>query len=557
MPSFLPLDLTRRSFLKMAIAAAAETAPTGMQAVVKSRRPNILLILADDMGFSDIGCYGSEIDTPNIDGIAQRGLRFTQFYNNARCCPTRASLLTGLYNHQTGIGLMTADLHLPSYQGELNSECVTMAEVLKPAGYHTLMCGKWHVAHDDPEYLSDKRDWPLQRGFERYFGTIAGAGSYYDPYTLTQDNELIEPDEKEFYYTDAIARHASGLIREYAKKAEPYFMYAAFTAPHWPLHAQPEDIAKYRERYKGGWDRVREQRHERQIAMGIVDAKWPLTPRDADVPAWADAQNKEWEAERMAVYAAQIDRLDRGIGKLLEAVRESGKEEDTLIFFLSDNGGCAEELTSEWKLPYIPAKTRDGHPVRLGNDPQVMPGPEDTYQSYGKPWANASNTPFRLYKHWIHEGGIATPLIACWPRAIHRHNTLTPQTGHIMDFMATVADVGEASYPTTYHGNAILPMEGLSLRPILEGRQRKEHDEICWEHMGNRAIRQRNWKLVSRYPDRWELYDMEADRTEMQNLAEAQPERAAAMKSRWEAWADRCHVVPESDILRRQRTKAG
>ena len=370
MPSILPLDLTRRSFLKMAIAAAAETAPTRMQAVVKSRRPNILLILADDMGFSDIGCYGSEIDTPNIDGIAQRGLRFTQFYNNARCCPTRASLLTGLYNHQTGIGLMTADLHLPSYQGELNNECVTMAEVLKPAGYHTLMCGKWHVAHDDPEYLNDKHDWPLQRGFERYFGTIAGAGSYYDPYTLTQDNELIEPDEKEFYYTDAIARHASGLIREYTKKAEPYFMYAAFTAPHWPLHAQPEDIAKYRERYKGGWDRVREHRHERQIAMGIVDTKWPLTPRDADVPAWADAQNKGWEAERMAVYAAQIDRLDQGIGKLLEAVRESGKEEDTLIFFLSDNGGCAEELNSKWKLPYIPAKTRDGYPVRLGNDPK-------------------------------------------------------------------------------------------------------------------------------------------------------------------------------------------
>jgi arylsulfatase len=275
------------------------------------------------------------------------------------------------------------------------------------------------------------------------------------------------------------------------------------------------------------------------------------------VPAWADAKHKDWEAERMAVYAAQIDRLDRGIGRLLEAVRESGKEEDTLIFFLSDNGGCAEELTSQWKLPYIPAKTRDGEPVRLGNDPQVMPGPENTYESYGTPWANVSNTPFRLYKHWIHEGGIATPLIACWPRAIHGHNTLTTQTGHIMDLMATVIDVAEARYPKAYHGNAILPMEGLSLRPILEGRQRKEHDEICWEHMGNRAIRQGKWKLVSRYPDRWELYDMEADRTEMQNLAEAEPERAAAMKSRWESWAERCHVVQESDILKRQRSAAG
>jgi arylsulfatase A-like enzyme len=502
------------------------------------------------MGFSDLGCYGSEISTPNIDGLARQGIRFTQFYNNARCCPSRASLLTGLYPHQTGIGLMEQDQHRPGYEGELNSQCVTLAEALRPAGYRTLMCGKWHVTHNDRAHDDDKRNWPLQRGFDRYHGTIIGAGSYFDPAMLTDGNEFVEPDRKDYYYTDALADRAVSYIGEYAKKPEPFFLYAAFTAPHWPLHAFPEDIEKYRDRYKKGWDALRAERHERQVAMGIVDRKWPLTPRDPRVPAWVDAPNKEWEARRMAVYAAQVERLDRNVGRILAKLREAGVEDDTLVMFLSDNGACAEELTSSWKYRFTPEKTRDGRPVRLGNDPNVMPGPEDTYQSYGLPWANASNTPFRLYKHWIHEGGISTPLIARWPSRMKRTGTLTNQTGHIIDLMATCIDAGGAKYPSKYNGNDIRPLEGRSLAPVFEGKQREPHPAICWEHEGNRAIREGKWKLVSRYPREWELHDMEEDRTEMNDLAASDPKRVKAMAERWQRWADRCNVLPWEEVRR-------
>jgi arylsulfatase A-like enzyme len=539
--------MERRTFLK-ALAGGALAAGTGGPAWAAPRRPNIVVILADDMGFSDIGCYGSEISTPNIDGLARQGVRFTQFYNNARCCPSRASLLTGLYPHQTGIGLMEEDQRKPGYEGELNMQCVTLAEALRPAGYRTLMCGKWHVTHNDRAHDNDKHDWPLQRGFDRYYGTIIGAGSYYDPAMLTDGNEFVQPDRKDYYYTDALADRAVSYIGEYAKKAEPFFLYAAFTAPHWPLHAFPEDIGKYKDRYKNGWDALRAERHERQAAMGIVDRRWPLTPRDPRVPAWADAPNKEWEARRMAVYAAQVDRLDRNVGRILAKLRETGVEDNTLVMFLADNGGCAEELTPSWKYRFIPSKTRDGRPVRLGNDPNVMPGPEDTYQSYGLPWANASNTPFRLYKHWIHEGGISTPFIARWPLRMKRTGTLTSQTGHIIDLMATCVDVGGAKYPSKYNGNDIKPLEGRSLAPVFEGKQREPHPEICWEHEGNRAIREGKWKLVSRYPQEWELHDMEADRTEMNDLAASQPERVKAMAERWRKWADRCNVLPWDEV---------
>jgi arylsulfatase A-like enzyme len=259
----------------------------------------------------------AEVDLPHIDGLASHGVRFTQFYNNARCCPSRASILTGLYPHQTGIGSMETDQHQPGYRGELNMQCVTLAEALRPAGYRTLMCGKWHVCHNDKAHDNDKHDWPLQRGFEHYPGTIIGAGSYYDPAMLTNDNEPIEADRKKFYYTNAIADHAVKFIGEYAGKPEPFFLYTAFTASHWPLHAEPDDIAKYENQYRNGWDVLRMERHQRQIRMGLVDAKWPMTARDPRVPAWKDAPNKEWEMRRVAVYAAQVERLDRNIGRIL------------------------------------------------------------------------------------------------------------------------------------------------------------------------------------------------------------------------------------------------
>ena len=524
----------------------------------KHERPNIVLIMADDMGYSDIGCYGGEIRTPNLDGLAASGLRFTQFYNTARCCPTRASLMTGLYQHQAGVGHMMEDKGYESYRGDLNNRCVTIAEVLKLAGYSTYMSGKWHVTrYRGPE--GPKHNWPRQRGFDRFFGTIHGAGSFYDPCSLTRDNTQIPPDD-DFYYTNAISDNAVKYLREH-KADNPFFMYLAYTATHWPMHALPEDIARYKGRYDGGWDALRAERHKRMIEVGIVDEKWKLTPRDKTVPPWTEAKNKVWFARRMEVYAAMLDCMDQGIGRIVEQLKRSEKFDNTLIFFLADNGGCAEEYGSRGAikpdpLEDIPLKpmdknalqpdmqpkvTRDGRPVRTGRG--VMPGPADTYIAYGKPWANASNTPFRLYKHWVHEGGISTPLIAHWPARIKAHNELRRQPGHLIDIMATCVDVAEAKYPSEYKGNKVTPTEGKSLVPAFDNKP-IQREAIYWEHEGNRAVRQGKWKLVSRHPDKWELYDIEADRTELTNLAEKNPEKVEQLKALYESWAARCGVQP-------------
>ncbi len=525
----------RRSFLgSLAGAAGALAAPA-------AKRPNIIVIMADDMGFSDIGCYGGEIRTPNLDRLARRGVRFTQFYNTARCCPTRASLLTGLYPHQAGVGHMMEDRKLPGYRGDLNRQCVTIAEVLKPAGYRTLMCGKWHVTPVNPS----KHNWPLQRGFEHHYGTIHGAGCFYNPVTLTRDNEYVEPEGKDFYYTTALSRQAARFVEEYAPKPEPFFLYLSYTAPHWPLHALEGDIARYRGRYKPGWDALRQERHKRMIGMGLVEGRWPLTPRDPAAPAWNDAPDKAWEQRRMEVYAAMVDSMDQGIGQVLGALEKTKALDDTLILFLADNGGCAEELNPNWKGLHIPRTTRDGRPVRLGNIPSIMPGPEDTYQSYGIPWANASNTPFSLYKHWVHEGGIATPLIAHWPRGIQgQPGRLAHDPGHVIDIMATCVDAAGTKYPAEFAGRKITPLEGKSLLPVLHKGRREGHSEIYFEHEGNRAVRQGKWKLVSRHPGAWELYDLEADRTEMNNLASSQPAKARELLAKYEAWAERSNVAP-------------
>ncbi|MCD6304368.1 MAG: arylsulfatase [Planctomycetes bacterium] len=529
-----------------------------------AKRPNIVLIMADDMGFSDIGCYGGEIRTPNIDGLAREGLRFTEFYNTARCCPTRASLITGLYPHQTGVGHMMGDRHLPGYRGDLNRNCMTIAEVLRLAGYRTYMTGKWHVTRFiHPRTDADKHNWPLQRGFDRFFGTIHGAGSYFDPFTLTLDNTYIVPGSDHFYYTDAIADHAIEFITDHARhwRDRPFFLYVPFTSPHWPLHALPEDIARYKGRYHEGWDALRAERHERQIRMGIVRRQWGITPRDPVVPPWKDAPDKPWEERRMEVYAAQVDRMDQNIGRLLAALRKNGQTDNTLIFFLSDNGGCAEEYGSrgpirpapeklkglspmgkdELQTRMQPVKTRDGRPVRTGRG--VMPGPADTYISYGRAWANASNTPFRLYKHWVHEGGISTPLIVYWPGVIKRRGELYDQPGHLIDIMATCVDVAGATYPKHYKGNDIQPMEGRSLTPAFDGKT-IEREALYWEHEGNRAVRMGKWKLVALRGRPWELYDMDADRCELHNLADKKPDLVAKLSATWEAYAKRTHVFP-------------
>jgi arylsulfatase A-like enzyme len=524
-------------------------------------RPNILLILNDDMGYSDLGCYGGEIHTPHLDAMAAAGLRFTQFYNTARCCPSRASLLTGLYPHQADIGHMTGDDGVDGYLGDLSQNTVTMAEALKTAGYRTYMSGKWHVTRhiDGP-----KHNWPCQRGFDAFYGIITGAANYYHPLTLTRNNERIEASEEDYFLTDAISDEAVRQIREHANahSEAPFFQYVAYTAPHWPLHAHRDDIARYDGRFDEGWDALRRQRLVRMVEMGIIDEEWALTERDPRVGPWEDEPEKAWQTRRMEVYAAQVDRMDQGIGRIVQSLKDTDQWQNTLIVFLSDNGGCAEELsgqTAEWirnsgeKTGTL--TTRDGTAVRFGNRPDVMPGGEETYASYGIPWANVSNTPFRLYKHWVHEGGIATPLIAHWPAGITASGELRHQPAQLPDLMATFLDVGGASYPAERVGRPVQPCEGFSIVPAFADRS-TTRDVLYWEHEGNKAIRRGGWKLVRKYPGSWELYDMEADRTEMNNLASAQLAVVAELKTLYEAWAERCNVIPYAELLELRRRRS-
>jgi len=531
----MPFVLFCFSMLLPAVMPAAWSASEN----TTRQRPNILLIMADDMGFSDLGCYGSEIATPNLDRLAAGGLRFTQFYNAARCCPTRAALLTGLYPHQAGVGLMVGDHGLPAYRGFLSDRCVTIAEVLREAGYQTFMVGKWHVGEQRPH-------WPIDRGFEHYYGLITGGANYFDitktkapnvRRTMAIDDRPFVPTPGTFYMTDAFTDHAVRMLQKAAADDRPFFMYVAYTAPHWPLHAWPEDIARYRGKYMQGWDALRRQRYRKMLSMGLIRPEWALTPRDEIAPAWADVPNKEEMDAKMAVYAAQIDRMDQGIGRILQAVRQMGAEDNTLVMFLSDNGGCAEGG------PFGFDRRHNGLPV----------GGVDSYMSYGLAWANASNTPFRRYKHWTHEGGIATPLIVYWPAVIRKGGRITDQVGHIIDLMATCIDVAGASYPETFRGRPITPLEGKSLLPIFQGKRREPHAALFWEHEGNRAVRQGKWKLVSAYPGDWELYDLEADRTERHNLAAQYPDKVRALAALYEAWAERCGVRDPKTLPRAKK----
>jgi arylsulfatase A-like enzyme len=483
------------------------------------RRPNIVLILADDMGFSDLGCYGSEIDTPHIDALAKSGMRFTEFYNGARCCPTRAALLTGLYAHQTGVGHMVGDEGSPAYRGFLNEQCVTIAEVLRGAGYRTFMSGKWHVGQERPH-------WPLDRGFEHYFGLISGACNYFtlEPErVMARDNELYTPPREGFYMTDAFADSAVDFVRQCGREQQPFFLYLAFTAPHWPLQAWPSDIAKYRGHWMEGWDVLRQRRYRRMIDMGLIDARWTLSARTPEAHAWEEVEDKELRDLRMAVYAAQIDRMDQGVGRVLAALDAAGTRDDTLVLFLSDNGASAE----------TPRQTK--------ND--VAPGPRDSFMAYGRPWAMLSNTPFRFFKSYTHEGGIATPLIASWPDVVAAGG-LSPEVGHVIDIMATVLDAAGATYPESINGRSITRLEGLSLLPVLRGGKRAGHPALFWEHEGHRAVRQGEWKLVSLESAAWELYDLSADRTETNDLAARRADKVKELAALYDAWAKRCGVVP-------------
>lgn len=536
----------------LACIAAASFSYSNRNPAIK---PNVIIILADDMGYSDIGCFGSEIKTLNLDRLAQQGLRMTQFYNASRSCPTRASMLTGLYQHQAGMGDMVSDLGYPSYQGFLNDKCVTLAEVLKMSGYRTFMSGKWHVGGKPEAH-------PLKRGFERYFGLIDGAGSYFKPIAyrpnmkpvswMLDDSDFFPPDTG-FYLTDAIGDYALSFVKE-REKNEPFFLYMAFTAPHWPLQALPEDIQKYRGKYMMGWDKLREERYNRMRSMGIIGPSVKLSPRDARVPQWdtlPEEAKKMWDL-RMAVYAAMIDRMDQNIGRVINYLEKTGEMDNTLIIFLADNGACHESTRSQSEFLNLKGET----------------GTPDSFDAYEYPWANASNTPFRMFKHWVHEGGIATPFIAYYPKLI-KGDRIDSQTAHIIDIMPTVVELTGSSYPgkiveLTELENPekitekdIIPMEGVSLLPVFQAKKLQRKSPLFWEHEGNCAVRYGDWKLVSVYNNsagksiEWELYNMKEDRSELNNLSGKYPRKKSGMIEMYEKWATRAGVVSREQIDRR------
>ncbi len=514
--------ITRRSFLRAAGLGTAALAAPGVLALAapagtKDGRPNIVLIMADDMGFSDIGCYGGEIQTPNIDALAAGGIRFTQFHNNAKCNPTRATLLTGLYSQQIGEGWMRG--------------AATIGESLGEAGYRTIMAGKWHAPR-----------LPTDRGFDRYFGLADGCCNFFNPGKQRPgekapgrkwprwrrwgiENKSLSPytpKDKNFYTTDAFTDYAVKCLDQYANETKPFLLYLAYTAPHYPLHAWPEDIAKYRGKYMIGWDELRKRRYAKQLEMGLFDAKTcRMSPRDDKARAWADAKDKDAWDLKMAVYAAMIDRMDQNIGKVMAKLRQLGKADNTLVLFLADNGGCAETIH---KTPDIP--------------PGVMEG----YHTVDAPWANASNTPFRKYKATDYEGGACTPLIAYWPKRITKGGRITRQLGHIIDIVPTCLAVAGAEVPTTFAGKPVLPPEGVSLAPLLtgEGKDFPAREPIFCSYGGYRAMWQGKWKIIARGKAQWELYDMSADRTELDDLAGKYPDRVKEMSAAYDAWRKRC-----------------
>jgi arylsulfatase A-like enzyme len=572
-----------RLLVTLCILALCTSAST-LQAQSKAKKgaPNIILIMSDDMGISDIGCYGSEIKTPVLDGLASNGVRFTQFYNTARCCPTRASLMSGLYPHQAGVGHMMDDRGHEGYAGNINTSCMTIAEVLKTAGYSTYMAGKWHITRHTSETGGKTFNWPCQRGFDRFYGTIHGAGSFWDPNSLTRDNKYITPlndteyqPKTDWFYTDAISDNAVKYINEH-EGDQPFFMYVAYTAAHWPMHAHEKDIAKYKGKYDEGFDPVREARYEKMKKIGLIKNEWGLSPKDGN---WGTVSDKAWEARNMEVYAAMVDNMDQGIGKIVGELKKQNKLDNTLILFFQDNGGCAEGMgrgkngkpradkptlaamgKDELQRSMIPRQSRDGYPMRQGVG--VMAGAADTYIGYGQGWANVSDTPFKLYKHFVHEGGISTPLIAHWPAHIKGKGDWRTTPSHLIDIMATCVDISGATYPKTYKGKDIKPMEGISMVPMFAGKP-VDREAIYWEHERNCAVRKGKWKIVGKNVltptgvpmGKWELYDMEADRSELNNLASAHPEIVKEMHEMYNTYANRANVLPYQKVNKKKPKK--
>ncbi|NNJ25545.1 arylsulfatase [Alienimonas chondri] len=545
-------------------------------------RPNVVIVMADDMGFSDAGCYGGEIHTPHLDSLAADGLRFSRFYNTGRCCPTRASLLSGHYSHAAGMGWMISDRGTPGYAGSLRKDRPTLSELVKPVGYRSYLSGKWHVSpHTGPQ--GPKDNWPIARGFDRFYGTISGGGDYYDPVSLVRDEQPISPfadplrpaqftsDGSGYHYTDAIADEAVRFVGDHAQQHgdDPFLLYVAFTAPHWPLHASPERIGRYDGIYDEGFEAVRERRLARQQASGLLPDTTTLSPLPR---SWSQVpqDQREWEAACLATHAAMVTQMDEGIGRLLAELDRVGATENTLVLFLSDNGGSPEgmgrdkpfaprpdEPTADSAPPEEVRKkrtylTREGYPLRRGTN--VMPGPPDTFVTFGESGANVANTPFRLYKSDVHEGGISTPLIARWPAGLRaeRQGGFVRERAHLIDLAPTLLALSGAEYPQQFGGDETKPLPGRSLVDALAGFESGRPDQraLYWEHEGNRAISRmgpkdgRDWKLVAEAGGDWELYDLATDRTEQHDLSVANPGVVEELSSLWTSWARTNDVLP-------------
>jgi len=517
--------------------------PAGV-VVSAADRPNILLIVADDLGYSDLGCYGGEIHTPHLDALAAGGIRLTRFYSIGRCCPSRACILTGQYPHRVGLGHMTQDIGRPGYRGRVAPEAQTIAQVLQTGDYRSFIAGKWHLGTEDP----------TQHGFEEFYGTLVSAKTFWDPdhfLRLPQGHPKRKYAAGSFYGTDAVTDHAIDFLNQARETPDkPWFLYLAYNAPHFPLQAPEQDIARYASRYHDGWDTAREKRLARMKKLGIVPESTQLTPRS---PWWDYGEvntgtNPEWNslpedrradlARRMAIYAAMVDRMDQNIGRVVSDLKQTGELKNTMIVFLSDNGACAE-----WDPHGFDIKSSPNNILHTTEKIEHM-GEPGTFHSAGSGWANASNTPWRLYKHYVHEGGIASPCIVHFPGRWTRTGEIDHRRAHIMDLLPTIADVAGVEY----QGQLKLP--GQSLSRQLEGRDRVIRSAFYFEHEGNRAVLSGKWKLVALKGQPWELYDLKQDRTELNNLISEKPALAKTIARSWDRWAQENLVTPLPDDYR-------
>lgn len=514
----------------------------------QSKRPNVIVIMADDLGNSDIGCFGGEINTPNLNKLANSGLRMTNFYNNARCCPTRASLLTGQYAHKVGLAING---------NALTRNGATIAELLKGNGYQTGMVGKWHLSDDitkpsNPEQLkwlshqayadapfASVESYPINRGFQKHYGIIWGVIDYFDPFSLVDGEKNVQTVSKDYYITDAINQKSVEYIREFSKKSDPYFLYVAHCAPHWPLHAKPEDIAKYKGKYNMGWDELRKQRYNKMVKMGLID---PKTTKLIDVagnnPKWEKltAQEKEFHATKMATHAAMVERVDIGVGQILKELERTKTLDNTLILFLADNGASPEIPTNPGYDR--PDATRSG--IKMKYDNEIAPneiGSEISYTGIGANWANAANTPFRFWKIESFEGGIHTPMIVHWAGLKTPKGSTNTALAHVSDILPTILEVTKTKYPSNYNGNSLTELDGKSFLPVLQGKSKLGREDIFFEHESGKAYIKGDWKLVQKTrSQKWELYHLANDRNETENFAEKEPAKTSEMLQAWETW---------------------